>query len=131
MSQTIKVNGRISVAIEVDKQHFENDDQGAVEKAILDGNLFVNDSENYLPENWNSFKNPQGEGDLVFGTPLTFLLPPGIIKERIVSVTAELKAAESKINGSDDSLKKEINILRGRLQELEWVKGFLEGKEIK
>ncbi|WP_088362627.1 hypothetical protein [Bacillus cereus] len=131
MKETMKVYGRVSVSIEVDKKNFNNNEQEAVEKAILEGNLVVNDDDNYLPEEWNTFKNPEGEGDLVFGTPVTFLLPPGIIKKRIVSVTDELKAAERKRNGSNDSLNDGINILKGRLQELEWVKGFLEGNEIK
>ncbi|MED2737059.1 hypothetical protein [Bacillus toyonensis] len=131
MNETMKVNGRISVSIEVDKKHFNIDEEGAVEKAINEGNLIVNDNENYLPESWNTFKNPVGEGDVVFSTPVTFFLTPDIIKKRITSVSDELKATERKINAGDDSLKDEANILKGRLQELEWVKGFLEGKEIK
>jgi hypothetical protein len=131
MSETMKVNGRISVAIEVDKKHFNNDEEGAVEKAINEGNLIINDNENYLPESWNNFKNPVGEGDLVFSTPITFLLTPEIIQKRITSVSDELRMMKIKINSGDTSLKNEANILKGRLQELKWVKGFLEGKEIK
>lgn len=131
MNETMKVYGRISVTIEVDKKHFNNDEEGAVEKAINQGNLVVNDNENYLPENWNTFKNPEGEGDVVFSTPVTFLLTPEIIQKRITSVSDELRKTENKINAVDTSLENESNILKGRLQELEWVKGFLEGKEIK